>query len=60
MWRDNFVDVSMHTWITDIAMKLFQRKKISTFVEIVMDKFGNINEKPSQIWSYVLVGVPES
>jgi hypothetical protein len=26
-------------------------------VEIAMDKCGNINEKPSQIWSYVLVNV---
>jgi hypothetical protein len=25
------------------------------FVEIATDKCGNINEQPSQIWSYVLV-----
>jgi hypothetical protein len=54
-WRDNFVDVSTHTWIVDRATKLFRRKKNSAFVEIATNMCGNINEKPSQIWSYVLV-----
>jgi hypothetical protein len=54
-WLANFVDVSMHTWIVDIATKLLRRKKILAFVEIAMDKCGNINEQPSKIWSYVLV-----
>jgi hypothetical protein len=45
----------MHTWIVDIATKLLRRKKNSAFVEIATNKCGNIDEQPSQIWSYVLV-----
>jgi hypothetical protein len=50
----------MHTWIVDRATKLFRRKKNSAFVEIATDKCGNINEKLSQIWSYVLVNVGDT
>jgi hypothetical protein len=41
-WRDNFVDVSMHTWIVDIATKLFRRKKKLGFR-------GNCDE---YVWQY--------
>jgi hypothetical protein len=44
----------------DIATKKVPRKKLFSFVESATDMCGNSNEKPWQIWSYVVVSPPPS
>jgi hypothetical protein len=45
----------MNTWCVDIATKKVPRKIVFSFVESATDMCGNSNEKPWQIWSYVVV-----
>jgi len=46
---------SLFPWFVDIATKKYRWKIVLAFMEIVMDKCGNRDEKLWKIWSYILV-----